>query len=74
MAASIDLIEVRILWFGLLKVSYLFSDFNQVCGNKHVLIRTCISDSHNFNVVPYNLYYNVLYLAMGWTMPAIMWG
>ena len=55
MAASIGLIEVRILIFGLLYLSYFISNFDQVCGILHDLIRACISDSLAYNVaVPFN--------------------
>ena len=55
MAASIGLIDVRILIFKLLLHSYFISDFDQVCGRLHGLIRVCMSDSHAYEVaVPFN--------------------
>ena len=54
MAASIGLIDVRILIFKLLKLSYFISNFDQVCGGLHGLLRTCMSDSHAYEVaVPF---------------------
>ena len=43
MAASTGLKEVRILILRLLYLSYFISDFDQVCGRLHGLIRACIS-------------------------------
>ena len=51
MEASIGLLEVRILLFRLLKVSYLSSDFDLVCGSLHRWIMACKSDSLAVNVV-----------------------
>ena len=56
MAAAIDLIEVRILIFGLLYLSYFMSDFDLVYSRLHGFIRACISDPLAFNVaVPFEL-------------------
>ena len=48
MAASIGLIEVRILIFKLQYLSYLLSDFGHVCDRLYDLIGACISASHAF--------------------------
>ena len=44
MAASIGLIGVRILIFGLLSVSYFMSNLDPVSGRLYGLFKTCISD------------------------------
>ena len=57
MAASIGLINVRILIFKLLFLSNFISDFDQVCSRLHGLIRACMSDSHAYKVtVPFKTY------------------
>ena len=44
--------------FILLLISYLRSNFDQVCGIIHGLIRACVSNSAAFNVaVPFNVCY-----------------
>ena len=54
MTASIGLIDVRILIFKLLYLSYFIYDFDQVYGRLHGLIRGCMSDSHAYKVaVPF---------------------
>ena len=45
MAASFGLIELRILIYRLLKLSYFLSNFDWVCGRLHDILRACISDS-----------------------------
>ena len=55
MAADIGLLEVRILIFRLLYLTYFMSDFDGVCGRINGLIRTCVSKSSAFKVaVPFN--------------------
>ena len=46
MAASIGLLEVRILIFRLLLLSYFTSDFDQVCGRLYGLILGLAFQSH----------------------------
>ena len=61
MAASIGFMDVRILIFELLSLSYFISDFDQVCGRLHGLIMACISDTHAFKVaVPFKRIYSCL--------------
>ena len=58
MVASMGLIDVRILIFKLLKLSYYISDFDQVCGRLHGLIRDFMSDSHAYEVaLPFKLFF-----------------
>ena len=51
MAASIGVIDVRILIFELVLLSYFISDFDRFFfGRLHDLIRACMSDSHAVKV------------------------
>ena len=63
MAASIGLINIRILIFQLLYYSYFLSDFDWVCGRLHGLIWACMSDSLAFNVaISFNKNASTLFL------------
>ena len=56
MVALVGLIDVRIMIYKLLYLSYFISDFDQVCGILHELIRACLSGSHAYKVaVPFKV-------------------
>ena len=60
MAASIGLIDVRILISDLLYFSYFISDFDWVCGRLHGLIRACMLDSHAYKIaVPFKTFFQI---------------
>ena len=48
MVASVGFIDVRIMICKLLYLSYFISDFDQVCGILHELIRACMSGSNAY--------------------------
>ena len=48
MVASFGLIQVRLLTFELLHLSYFISDFDPVCCRLHGIIRAYLSDSLGF--------------------------
>ena len=50
MAASIGLLDFRIMIFRLLRLSDSTSHFDRVCGGLHLFMRACTTDALAFNV------------------------